>query len=75
MTERDFLHRIRTGERFTIKRPGGSQLRGMVLHQEFDAIAAERTEMIYRVTDDKIVQAIKDEGAWNIGKFDWSVWS
>ena len=50
-------------------------MRGMVLHQEFDAIAAERTDMIYKVSDEKIEQALRNEGAWDIAKFDWSVWS
>jgi len=75
LTERDFLVRLRTNERFLIRRPGGSQLRGMVLHQEFDAIAAERTDMIYKVSDDKIIQALKNEGSWDVGKFDWALWS
>ena len=74
-TERDFLIRLRTGERFFIKKPGGSELRGMVLHQEFDAVAADRTDMIFKVNDEKIQQALENEGAWDIGKFNWGVWA
>jgi hypothetical protein len=75
LTERDFLVRIRTAERFFIQKPGGSEFRGMILHQEYNAIAADPNDVIFKVSDDKIVQALKNEGAFDIAKFDWAVWS
>ena len=75
MKERDFIVRIRTGERFTVKEPAQSEWRGIALHQQFNAIAEGRNAMIYKVTDAKIVEALKAEGAFDVAKFDWAVWA
>lgn len=73
--ESDFLVRNRTGERFLVSEVGESEFRGIPLHQEFNAVAAPRQAIIYDVSDNNVMQAIQDEGTWDIAKWDWSVWS
>lgn len=74
LKERDFLVRSRTGERFTIKEPSQSELRGIPMHQEFNAIAEGRNSMIYAVTDDKITAALEAQSGFDVAKFNWAVW-
>lgn len=74
LKERDFLVRIRTGERFTIKEPGYSSQRGIPIHQSFNAIAEAANSPIYGVTDEKIEAALDAEMSFDVAKFDWAVW-
>ena len=71
----DFIHRLRNNERFTIKDPGQSEMRGIPWRQLFQAIHAPDSDMIYKVTDAKILEALANESAFSVGKWTWSVWT
>lgn len=71
----DFLIRVGTGERFLITQAGESKWRKATMHQEFNVSGAPRTAMLYSVTNAAIENALRQEGAWDIGSWDWSVWS
>lgn len=75
LKENDVLVRIRTNERFVVKEVGNSELRGITLHQEFNAAFQDRTAMSYEISDERITQALEKESAFNVGYFDWAVWS
>jgi hypothetical protein len=72
--ERDFLVRVRTGERFLITEVGESSWRGIPNHQQFNAVAAPRTSIVYDVADENITRALQQENAWNVGAWSWSLW-
>ena len=74
LKERDLLVRIKDGERFTIKGVGQSEMRSPALHQEFSTVSLPRSAIEYELTDDHIIEALKRESAWDVGKFDWAVW-
>lgn len=75
LKENDMVIRIRDGERFFIKNVGNTAPRGIALHQEFNATAENRNSPIYNVTDERILDAVKEESVFDIGKFDWAIWS
>jgi len=72
--ERDFLVRARSGERFLITEPAQTEWRGIPLHQEFNAVIAPRSAMIYSVTDQKIIDGLDAESSFDVARWDWSVW-
>ena len=74
LKERDMLIRITDGERFTVKAVGQSEWRTPALHQEFSTVSLPRSAIEYMVNDNKIVKALEREGAWDVGKWDWSAW-
>lgn len=71
----DVIVRTRTGERFVVRKPQSPEWRGIVTHQEFNAVAQPTTSMIYKISDERIRQALEEEGALNLARFSWSVWA
>ena len=74
LKERDLLMRIRDGERFSVKSVGQSEWRAPAMHQEFSSVSLPRSSIEYEVSDERIVKALEREGAWDVGKWDWSAW-
>jgi hypothetical protein len=75
LKELDVLVRVRTGERFLVKDVGHSSMRGITLHQEFNAIFQERSSAIYAITDERILDALKAESSFDVASWDWAVWA
>jgi hypothetical protein len=73
--EKDVLVRVRSGERFTIKDVGNSDVMDTTLHQAFTAVSEHQSSPIYELTDDRIFAAVEAESSFDIARFDWSVWS
>jgi len=72
--ERDFIVRVRTGERFIISEVGQSEWRGMPMHQRFNAVAAPRSAIIFDVTDENIEKSLREENSWDVAKWNWGLW-
>lgn len=75
LKENDLLIRISSGERFFVKDAGTSRLRKIALHQEFNAVFEDRSSPVYDVTDERVLAAVKKESSFDVGVFDWAVWS
>lgn len=73
--ENDVLVRLRDDERFFAKQVASSEVASIFLHQRFRSISEPRTSMVYKITDAAIRQALEREGAFDRGRWDWSVWS
>jgi hypothetical protein len=71
----DFIHRIRNNERFSVVDPGQSEMRGVPWRQLFRAVHLPDSDMVYKVNDDKILQALQNESVYSVGKWSWAVWS
>jgi len=71
----DVMVRLRDGERFLVKRVGSSEVAATTLHQRFQMVSELRTSAVYRISDEAIRQALEAQSAWDVGRFDWAVWS
>jgi hypothetical protein len=71
----DLMIRVRDGERFLVKRVASSEVASVTLHQRFQLVSEPESAAVYRVSDDAIRLALEKQGGWDVGRWNWSVWS
>jgi hypothetical protein len=75
LKDHDVLVRVRNNDRFFVTEPAQSEWRGIPLHQQCNAKSAPDTDVVYDLSDDKIITALQTQSGWNLGKWVWAVYS
>jgi len=72
--ENDVLVRLRDDERFLAKQVSSSEVSGIFLHQRFKSVSEPRSSTVYKISDQAIREALDRQGAFDVARWDWSVW-
>jgi len=75
LKDHDVLVRVRNNDRFFVTEPAQSEWRGIPLHQQCNAKSAPDTDIVYNLSDDKIIAALQAQSGWNLGKWNWAVYA
>lgn len=73
--QNDMIIRIRDNERFAVNDPAQSEMRGIPFRQIFTAKSFPDTDIVYKVSDQAILDGLAKQGSWDLAKFDWAVFS
>jgi hypothetical protein len=71
----DVMIRVRDGERFLVKRPSSSEVAGATLHQKFQMVSEPESSAVYQINDVAIREALEAQSAYDVGRWDWAIFS